>query len=142
MTRTVMCRKYQREMEGLAQPPFPGARGQKIFDSVSKQAWQEWLAHQTMLVNEKRLNLMDFRACRKPCTTAAGAGRARDIAGTARSYTRKSRYARGSKAFCDTLFSRTACRNVPLPVLDSPGASQLNTRLFCSPDSSVGRAVD
>ncbi|MBK6277947.1 MAG: oxidative damage protection protein [Gammaproteobacteria bacterium] len=59
MTRTVMCRKYQREMEGLAQPPFPGARGQKIFDSVSKQAWQEWLAHQTMLVNEKRLNLMD-----------------------------------------------------------------------------------
>lgn len=59
MTRTVMCRKYQREMEGLAQPPFPGARGQRIFDSVSKQAWQEWLAHQTMLVNEKRLNLMD-----------------------------------------------------------------------------------
>ena len=59
MTRTVMCRKYQREMEGLSQPPFPGARGQMIFDSVSKQAWQEWLAHQTMLVNEKRLNLMD-----------------------------------------------------------------------------------
>ena len=59
MTRTVMCRKYQREMEGLAQPPFPGARGQRIFDSVSKQAWPEWLAHQTMLVNEKRLNLMD-----------------------------------------------------------------------------------
>ncbi len=59
MTRTVMCRKYQREREGLAQPPFPGARGQRIFDSVSKQAWQEWLAHQTMLVNEKRLNLMD-----------------------------------------------------------------------------------
>ena len=59
MTRTVMCRKYQREMEGLAQPPFPGARGQRIFDSVSKQAWQEWLAHQTMLVSEKRLNLMD-----------------------------------------------------------------------------------
>ncbi len=59
MTRTVMCRKYQREMEGLSQPPFPGARGQMIFDSVSKQAWQEWLAHQTMLVNAKRLNLMD-----------------------------------------------------------------------------------
>ena len=59
MTRTVMCRKYQREMEGLAQPPFPGARGQKIFDSVSKQAWQEWLAHQTMLINERKLNMMD-----------------------------------------------------------------------------------
>lgn len=59
MTRTVMCRKYQREMEGLPQPPFPGARGQMIFDSVSKQAWQEWLAHQTMLINERRLNMMD-----------------------------------------------------------------------------------
>jgi Fe-S cluster biosynthesis and repair protein YggX len=59
MSRTVMCRKYQREMEGLAQPPFPGARGQKIFESVSKQAWQEWLAHQTMLINERRLNMMD-----------------------------------------------------------------------------------
>jgi len=59
MTRTVMCRKYQREMEGLAQPPFPGARGQKIFDSVSKQAWQEWLAHQTMLINENRLSPLD-----------------------------------------------------------------------------------
>ena len=59
MTRTVMCRKYQREMEGLAQPPFPGARGQMIFDSVSKQAWQEWLAHQTMLINERKLNMMD-----------------------------------------------------------------------------------
>jgi Fe-S cluster biosynthesis and repair protein YggX len=59
MSRTVMCRKYQREMEGLAQPPFPGARGQKIFDSVSKQAWQEWLAHQTMLINERKLNMMD-----------------------------------------------------------------------------------
>ena len=59
MTRTVMCRKYQREMEGLALPPVPGARGQKIFDSVSKQAWQEWLAHQTMLINERKLNMMD-----------------------------------------------------------------------------------
>ena len=59
MNRTVMCRKYQREMEGLAQPPFPGPRGQKIFESVSKQAWQEWLAHQTMLINERRLNMMD-----------------------------------------------------------------------------------
>jgi len=59
MTRTVICRKYQREMEGLEQPPFPGARGQRIFETVSRQAWQEWLAHQTMLVNERRLSLMD-----------------------------------------------------------------------------------
>jgi Fe-S cluster biosynthesis and repair protein YggX len=59
MSRTVMCRKYQREMEGLEQAPFPGPRGQRIFESVSKKAWQEWLAHQTMLVNERRLNMMD-----------------------------------------------------------------------------------
>ena len=40
-------------------PPMPGERGQEIFDNVSKQAWQEWLQHQTMLINEKRLNMMD-----------------------------------------------------------------------------------
>lgn len=59
MSRSVFCRKYQREMEGLAQPPFPGARGQRVFESVSKQAWQEWIAHQTLLINERRLNMMD-----------------------------------------------------------------------------------
>jgi Fe-S cluster biosynthesis and repair protein YggX len=59
MTRTVMCRKYQKEMEGLDKPPFPGPRGQAIFETVSRQAWQEWVAHQTLLINEKRLNMMD-----------------------------------------------------------------------------------
>jgi len=62
MSRNVFCRKYQREMEGLAQPPFPGARGQRVFESVSKQAWQEWIAHQTLLINERRLNMMDRTA--------------------------------------------------------------------------------
>lgn len=62
MNRSVFCRKYQREMEGLAQPPFPGARGQRVFESVSKQAWQEWIAHQTLLINERRLNMMDRTA--------------------------------------------------------------------------------
>ena len=51
MSRTVICRKYQREMEALERPPFPGPRGQKIFEEVSKQAWQEWIAHQTLLIN-------------------------------------------------------------------------------------------
>ncbi len=59
MTRTVLCRKYRREMEGLAMPPLPGARGQEIFESISKQAWQEWQAHQTRLINERRLKLHD-----------------------------------------------------------------------------------
>lgn len=59
MTRMVFCRKYQQQLEGLERPPFPGPKGQAIYDNVSKQAWQEWLAQQTMLINEKRLNVMD-----------------------------------------------------------------------------------
>lgn len=59
MARTVFCRKYQAELEGLDQPPYPGPKGQDIFDSVSRQAWEEWQGHQTMLINEKQLNMMD-----------------------------------------------------------------------------------
>ena len=59
MARTVFCRKYQAEMDGLDQPPYPGPKGQQIFDSVSRQAWEEWQSHQTMLINEKQLNMMD-----------------------------------------------------------------------------------
>ncbi|GAA5315903.1 MAG: oxidative damage protection protein [Candidatus Pelagadaptatus aseana] len=62
MARMVFCRKFQQEMEGLDVPPMPGAKGQELFDSVSKQAWQEWLNHQTMLINEKHLNMMDLTA--------------------------------------------------------------------------------
>jgi Fe-S cluster biosynthesis and repair protein YggX len=57
--RTVHCRRYNKELEGLDRPPLPGARGQAIFDSVSKQAWGDWQALQTMLINEKHLNMMD-----------------------------------------------------------------------------------
>ena len=59
MSRTVMCRKYQKELPGLDAPPYPGPKGQDIFDNVSKQAWEEWQAHQTMLINEKHLSLAD-----------------------------------------------------------------------------------
>lgn len=62
MSRQVFCRKYQQEMEGLDFPPFPGAKGQAFFETVSKQAWQEWLKHQTTLINEKRLNVFDADA--------------------------------------------------------------------------------
>ncbi|HSG60746.1 MAG TPA: oxidative damage protection protein [Pseudomonadales bacterium] len=62
MTRTVFCRKYQQDMEGLDRPPYPGPKGQELFENVSKQAWQEWLKHQTMLINEKQLNMMDATA--------------------------------------------------------------------------------
>ncbi|MGH1487562.1 MAG: oxidative damage protection protein [Cellvibrionaceae bacterium] len=62
MSRMVMCRKYKKEMEGLVQPPLPGAKGQDLFDNVSKQAWGEWMQHQTLLINEKQLNLLDMGA--------------------------------------------------------------------------------
>ena len=59
MTRTVFCTKYQADMEAMVRPPYPGAKGQTLFETLSKQAWQDWLAHQTMLINEKQLNMMD-----------------------------------------------------------------------------------
>ena len=62
MTRMVQCIKLGKEAEGLARAPYPGELGQRIFDSVSKEAWMDWLRHQTMLVNENRLNLADARA--------------------------------------------------------------------------------
>ena len=62
MARTVKCVKLGREAEGLEFPPYPGPLGKRIWENVSKEAWQQWLKHQTMLVNENRLNLADQRA--------------------------------------------------------------------------------
>jgi Fe-S cluster biosynthesis and repair protein YggX len=59
MTRSVFCKKHQRQLEGLSKPPYPGLKGQEIFDHVSSKAWQEWQAHQTMLINEHQLNMME-----------------------------------------------------------------------------------
>ena len=62
MTRTVHCRKYQKELPGLALPPLPGPKGEEIYNDVSQQAWKEWLKHQTMLINEKHLNMMELES--------------------------------------------------------------------------------
>ena len=62
MTRMVKCVKLGREAEGLDRPTYPGALGKRIFENVSKEAWAAWIRHQTMLVNENRLNLADPRA--------------------------------------------------------------------------------
>jgi len=59
MTRMVKCVKLGREAEGLQFPPYPGPLGQRIFENVSKEAWQMWLDHQTMLLNEYRLTPID-----------------------------------------------------------------------------------
>ena len=62
MPRMVNCVKLGHEAEGLDFPPYPGELGKRIFDSVSKQAWKQWLEQQKMLVNENRLNLADKKA--------------------------------------------------------------------------------
>lgn len=62
MTRTVNCVKLNQELEGLDFPPLPGDLGKKIFDNVSKEAWQNWIKQQTMIINENRLNLADESA--------------------------------------------------------------------------------
>lgn len=62
MARTVFCSRLQREAEGLAYAPYPGELGKRIFEHVSKEAWMQWLAHQTMLINENRLSPLDPKA--------------------------------------------------------------------------------
>jgi len=62
MARTVHCIKLGREAEGLDFPPYPGDLGKRLYESVSKEAWAQWQRHQTMLINENRLNLADPKA--------------------------------------------------------------------------------
>ncbi len=62
MTRWVNCVKLGIQAEGLDEPPFPGSKGQEIFEKISKQVWQDWLSRQTMLINENRLASYDPKA--------------------------------------------------------------------------------
>lgn len=55
MARKVHCVLLKAEADGLDRPPYPGELGKRIYENVSKQAWQQWLGHQTMLINEYRL---------------------------------------------------------------------------------------
>lgn len=59
MSRTVYCVKTGAETEGLDFAPWPGELGKRVFDSIGKAAWADWLAHQTMLINENRLSPLD-----------------------------------------------------------------------------------
>jgi len=59
MTRMVKCVKLGKEAEGLDRPTYPGELGKRIFENVSKEAWQLWLRQQTMLINEYRLSPID-----------------------------------------------------------------------------------
>jgi Fe-S cluster biosynthesis and repair protein YggX len=62
LSRTVHCVVLGAEAEGLDRPPYPGPLGQRVFENVSKQAWQKWLGHQTMLINEYRLSPIEPKA--------------------------------------------------------------------------------
>lgn len=62
MTRWIHCAKLDQQAEGLEAPPFPGDQGQEIYEKISRQAWQEWLKKQTMLINEYRLASFDPKA--------------------------------------------------------------------------------
>jgi Fe-S cluster biosynthesis and repair protein YggX len=62
MPRMIYCQKLKQELEGLDFQPYPGPLGEKIFANISKQAWSAWLQHQTTLINEYRLNMLDAQA--------------------------------------------------------------------------------
>lgn len=58
MARTVHCIKLGVDAEGLDKPPFKGELGERVFNTVSKEAWRKWLEHSKMLINEYRLDLV------------------------------------------------------------------------------------
>ncbi len=62
MTRMVQCVHLKKEAPGLSFAPYPGELGKRIYDNVCAEAFEMWKKHQTMLVNENRLNLADLRA--------------------------------------------------------------------------------
>ena len=62
MTKQILCAKLKQQEECMLSPPFPGSLGDKIFTQISQKAWQMWLSHQTMLINEYRLSLIDPKA--------------------------------------------------------------------------------
>lgn len=57
--RKVHCQKLGLEAPGLTKPPFPNALGERIYQHISAQAWELWLSHQTMLINEYKLSLIE-----------------------------------------------------------------------------------
>ncbi len=62
MSRTVFCLKLKQSLPGMQTPPFPGDLGAQIYQDISQQAWDMWLSHQTMLINEYRLSMIDAKA--------------------------------------------------------------------------------
>jgi Fe-S cluster biosynthesis and repair protein YggX len=57
--KTVFCQKLKQSLPGFERAPYPGTIGQQIVEHISQQAWKEWMTHQTMLINENRLNVLE-----------------------------------------------------------------------------------
>ncbi|MGQ3890635.1 oxidative damage protection protein [Legionella sp. CNM-4043-24] len=62
MTKTIFCARLKQEAEAMDKAPFPGPQGERLLQNISRQAWNMWLSHQTMLINEYRLSLTDPKA--------------------------------------------------------------------------------
>ena len=62
MARMVQCVLLKREAEGLERPPYPGDLGRRVYEQVSREAWAQWLRHQTLLINEYRLTPIEPKA--------------------------------------------------------------------------------
>lgn len=62
MPHMVYCLKLKKEAQGLAKAPMPGTLGEKIYANICKEAWDQWLSHQTLLINENRLSMADPKA--------------------------------------------------------------------------------
>lgn len=60
--KTVDCKKLGRNLPGMSEPPYRGDLGQKIFDTISQEAWNQWIAYQTKLINELKLKLFEKEA--------------------------------------------------------------------------------
>jgi Fe-S cluster biosynthesis and repair protein YggX len=58
----VQCVVLKKEAPGLERVPYPGELGRRIYEQVSKEAWAQWLKHQTMLINEYRLTPIEPKA--------------------------------------------------------------------------------
>lgn len=59
MSKKIFCEYYKKDMDQLERAPYPGSIGDKIFNNISRDAWSLWLEHQTMLINENRLSMVD-----------------------------------------------------------------------------------
>ena len=57
MTKKIFCKKFNKELDALSSPPMPGPKGAELMKTVSDKAWKEWRSHQTILINEKHLDM-------------------------------------------------------------------------------------